>query len=51
MQIFLNFREEEHADKLDICLHLSIAYAANVGGIGTLSGTGTNLIFKGIYDE
>ncbi|XP_060600137.1 Na(+)/citrate cotransporter-like isoform X3 [Ruditapes philippinarum] len=32
------------------CLTLSIAYAANVGGIGSLTGTGPNLVMKGQLD-
>ncbi|CAG0897896.1 unnamed protein product, partial [Darwinula stevensoni] len=30
---------------------LAVAYSAGIGGTGTLTGTGTNLIFKGIVDE
>ncbi|KAJ9589617.1 hypothetical protein L9F63_017202, partial [Diploptera punctata] len=36
--------------KTDICYYLGIAYASNLGGAGTLTGTGTNLTFKGIWD-
>lgn len=32
-------------------LSLCIAYACNVGGIATLTGTPPNLVFKGIADE
>lgn len=32
------------------CLTLSIAYASNVGGIGSLTGTGPNLVMKGQLD-
>lgn len=32
-----------------ICNYLTIAYSANIGGVGTLVGTGTNLTFKGKF--
>jgi len=38
-------------DKLKIALVLGIAYAANVGGIGTPIGTPPNVIFMGIFEE
>lgn len=42
-----------HVDNknLKIALILGIAYAASVGGIGTLIGTPPNVIFAGIYEE
>lgn len=42
-----------HVDnqKLKVALILGIAYAANVGGVGTLIGTPPNVIFAGIYEE
>ncbi|KAH3805732.1 hypothetical protein DPMN_134039 [Dreissena polymorpha] len=32
------------------CLTLCIAYASNCGGIGSLTGTGANLVMKGQLD-
>ncbi|MEO2279542.1 SLC13 family permease [Pseudoalteromonas pernae] len=42
-----------HVDnkKLKTALILGIAYAASVGGLGTLIGTPPNVIFAGIYEE
>jgi len=42
-----------HVDnqKLKVALILGIAYAASVGGVGTLIGTPPNVIFAGIYEE
>ena len=42
-----------HVDnkKLKVALILGIAYAASVGGLGTLIGTTPNIIFAGIYEE
>ncbi len=36
---------------LKVALILGIAYAASVGGLGTLIGTPPNVIFAGIYEE
>nr|CAD7411374.1 unnamed protein product [Timema poppensis] len=38
-------------DSETICYYLGIAYASNLGGAGTLTGTGTNLTFKGLWDS
>jgi sodium-dependent dicarboxylate transporter 2/3/5 len=42
-----------HVDnrRLKVALILGIAYAASVGGIGSLIGTPPNIIFAGIYEE
>lgn len=48
--VFLAFRKDERPEKSDVCYYLGVAYASNLGGAGTLTGTGTNLTFKGIWD-
>ncbi|MGB1261564.1 MAG: SLC13 family permease [Cognaticolwellia sp.] len=43
----------KHVDNpnLKVALILGIAYAANIGGVGTPIGTPPNVIFMGIYEE
>ncbi|XP_033164238.1 protein I'm not dead yet 2 [Drosophila mauritiana] len=40
-----------HPSKITVAFYAGIAYAASIGGLGTLIGTGTNLVFRGIYSE
>lgn len=50
-KLFIYFRKLSRPDKETICYFLGIAYASNLGGAGTLTGTGTNLTFKGLFDS
>ena len=54
--IALLVRKREDGDSrgvrnFSLCLMLGIAYAANVGGVGTLIGTPPNVVFKGILEK
>lgn len=43
--------DAEENKTLRVAFFLSIAYASNIGGTGTLTGTGPNLVLQGIMDE
>jgi len=40
-----------HARNFSVVILLSIAYAASIGGVATLVGTPTNLMFTGVFDR
>ena len=44
-------KEKKELRALFVGITLSIVFAANIGGIGTLTGTGPNLILKKNIDE
>ena len=44
-------KEDKEFKQFSCALKLSIAFAANVGGIGSLIGCGPNIVLKGQVDE
>ncbi|MBA3706982.1 MAG: anion permease, partial [Bacteroidetes bacterium] len=51
MQIEKHFVQEHHSHKMATALLLGLAYSATIGGMATLVGTPTNMIFLRTYAE
>jgi sodium-dependent dicarboxylate transporter 2/3/5 len=51
IQIEKYFREEKHSQKMASALLIGLAYSATIGGMATLVGTPTNMIFLREYSE
>jgi sodium-dependent dicarboxylate transporter 2/3/5 len=51
VQIEKHFKEEHHSHKMAAALLIGLAYSATIGGMATLVGTPTNMIFLREYSE
>ncbi len=51
VQIEQHFKEEHHSHKMASALLIGLAYSATIGGMATLVGTPTNMIFLREYSE
>lgn len=51
IQIEKHFKEENHSHKMASALLIGLAYSATIGGMATLVGTPTNMIFLREYSE
>ena len=51
VQIEQHFKEEHHSHKMASALLIGLAYSATIGGMSTLVGTPTNMIFLREYNE
>lgn len=51
VQIEKHFKEEHHSHKMSSALLIGLAYSATIGGMATLVGTPTNMIFLREYTE
>ena len=43
------FSEQQVIESMGLVLMLGLAYSASIGGVGTLIGTATNIVFAGFY--
>ncbi|XP_017085112.1 protein I'm not dead yet 2 [Drosophila eugracilis] len=43
--------EPPHPSKITMAFYIGVAYSSTIGGLGTLIGTSTNLVLKGIYEQ
>ncbi|XP_049869356.1 protein I'm not dead yet-like [Pectinophora gossypiella] len=46
-----NVEGEQIASDMTTCYFCASTFSATIGGIGTLVGTGTNLVFKGLFEK
>ncbi len=51
VQIEKHFKEEKHSHKMATALLIGLAYSATIGGMATLVGTPTNMIFLREYTD
>jgi sodium-dependent dicarboxylate transporter 2/3/5 len=51
VQIENHFKQEHHSHRIASALLIGLAYSATIGGMATLVGTPTNMIFLRVYTE
>jgi Na+/H+ antiporter NhaD/arsenite permease-like protein len=49
--IFKKIEEEKSYHAIRRVIYLSVTYASLIGGTGTITGTTTNMIFKGMANK